>query len=314
MSSLEVIDAEIIEYNEVDSKAAQAHRGLMGELSTLSRGMYDRAIRDFQEYASQQGRSAFGDSLPVLFSDFLRHLKDTGLAGSTVQAKRVQLRRYFEWCARVGLISQIELHEANSVKTPKIQGAKAGTWLSESQMQALLNAPDTTTLAGRRDKAVLALLMGCGMRRSEVVALTWGHLVQYEDRWVIKNMSRKHGRVQAYIPVAPWVKKVIDLYSVGGKPNQKVITSVDQHGNVGEGISVIGIYHIVKKYASLLGFNDLAPHDLRRSFARLSKEKGLELSQLQLMLGHNSVSTTEKYVNEAMSIKNIADTFELEVE
>lgn len=308
MNEIIVVEGEIVE-----DKSDIAIRGLMGELSANSRTMYSRAIEDFKTYAQNQGRSSFGDNLAVLFADYLRHLRDSGLAGSSVAVKRIQIRRYLEWCARVGMISQTVLYEANSVKIPKTQGERAGNWLSKDQMQKLLDTPNTETFAGRRDRAVLALLVGCALRRSEVVALTWKHLVRYEDQWVFKNISRKHGRTQAYIPVPDFVKKVIDAYSMAGKPDDKIIVSVDQHGNRGKSISVIGIYHIVKKYAEILGYLDLSPHDLRRSWSREARKNNLEVTQIQSMLGHASVATTQKYISEIMEIGNISKAVELEV-
>ena len=82
------------------------------------------------------------------------------------------------------------------VKSAKTQGIRVGNWLSLRQAQALLSAPDITTLHGLRDRAILAVLLGCGLRRSEVAALTFTHLEQRDGRWCIVDLVGKHGRVR----------------------------------------------------------------------------------------------------------------------
>src|ERR1019366_6754964 len=87
-----------------------------------------------------------------------------------------------------------------------------GNWLSQRQAQALLSAPDITTLRGLRDRAILAVLLGCGLRRSEVAALKFTHLQQRDGRWCIVDLVGKHGRVRT-APMPTWVKVAIDAWT-----------------------------------------------------------------------------------------------------
>jgi site-specific recombinase XerD len=98
------------------------------------------------------------------------------------------------------------------VKSAKTQGIRTGNWLSQKQAQALLSAPDTTTLRGLRDRAILAVLLGCGLRRSDVAALTFAHLQQRDGRWCIVDLVGKHGRVRT-APMPTWVKVAIDAWT-----------------------------------------------------------------------------------------------------
>jgi site-specific recombinase XerD len=82
------------------------------------------------------------------------------------------------------------------VKSVKSTGIRVGNWLSLRQAQALLSAPDVSKTKGLRDRAILALLLGCGLRRSEVAALTFAHIQQRDDRWCIVDLVGKHGRVR----------------------------------------------------------------------------------------------------------------------
>jgi site-specific recombinase XerD len=91
------------------------------------------------------------------------------------------------------------------VKGVASKGIRLGNWLSVKQAQTLLNTPDTTTTKGLRDRAILAILLGCGLRRSEVAALPMGHVQQRDGRWCIVDLVGKHGRVRT-IPMPTWVK------------------------------------------------------------------------------------------------------------
>jgi site-specific recombinase XerD len=98
------------------------------------------------------------------------------------------------------------------VKGAKSVGVRVGNWLSVQQAQKLLNAPDVTTKKGLRDRAMLAILLGCGLRRSEVAALTLKHIQQRDNRWCIVDLVGKHGRVRT-IPMPTWVKVAIDAWT-----------------------------------------------------------------------------------------------------
>src|SRR5947208_7839277 len=98
------------------------------------------------------------------------------------------------------------------VKSAKSTGIRVGNWLSLRQAQALLSAPDITTLRGLRDSAILAVPLGCGLRRSEAAALTFTHLQQCDGRLCIVDLVGKHGRVRT-APMPTLVKVAIDAWT-----------------------------------------------------------------------------------------------------
>src|SRR5260370_27085462 len=98
------------------------------------------------------------------------------------------------------------------IKGVQSKGVRVGNWLSVRQAQTLLNTPDVSTKKGLRDRAMLAVLLGCGLRRSEVAALTLRHIQQRDSRWCIVDLVGKHGRVRT-IPMPTWVKAAIDAWT-----------------------------------------------------------------------------------------------------
>ena len=96
------------------------------------------------------------------------------------------------------------------------------------QAQSLLNAPDVTTARGLRDRAILAVLLGCGLRRSEVAALTFAHVQQRDGRWCIVDLVGKHGRVRT-APMPTWVRVAIDAWTTpAGITDRELGTMVER--------------------------------------------------------------------------------------
>jgi integrase len=183
------------------------------------------------------------------------------------------------------------------VKSVKSTGIRVGNWLSQRQAQALLSAPDISTVVGLSDRAILAVLLGCGLRRSEVAALTFAHVQQRDGRWCIVDLVGKHGRVRT-APMPAWVKVATDAWtSASGVAAGHVFRSVKRNDCVtGERLGEKVVWQMLKRYAIEVGVPGIAPHDLRRTCAKLCRAAGGELEQIQMLLGHASVQTTERYL------------------
>jgi integrase len=191
------------------------------------------------------------------------------------------------------------------VKGVASKGVRVGNWLSLRQAQALLNAPDVSTNKGLRDRAMLAILLGCGLRRSEVAALTLKHIQQRDNRWCIVDLVGKHGRVRT-IPMPTWAKVAIDAWaSAAGFAEGFVFRPVNRGDQVcGERLSEKVISQFLRRYAEAAGVPGIAPHDARRTCAKLCRAAGGELEQIQLLLGHASVQTTERYLGTKQDLAN----------
>jgi len=183
------------------------------------------------------------------------------------------------------------------VKGVASKGVRLGNWLTIRQAQTLLNTPDATTVKGLRDRAILATLLGCGLRRSEVAALTFAHNQQRDGRWCIVDLLGKHGRIRT-IPMPTWVKVAIDAWtSAVALTEGHVFRPVNRADRVaGARLSEKVIWQLLQPHAEAAGLPGIAPHDLRRSCAKMCRAAGGELEQIQLLLGHASVQTTERYL------------------
>jgi len=171
--------------------------------------------------------------------------------------------------------------------------------------RALWQEPDPNTLKGKRDRALLGLLLGCGLRRKEAAELDIAHLQRREDHWAIVDLVGKARHVRT-VPVPDWVKGAIDTWlASAGLSEGRVFRRVCRAGKTwGDGVTERVVWHVVKDCAKRAAIDRLAPHDLRRTCARLCRDAGGELDQIQFLLGHVSVQTTERYLGCKQHLRN----------
>lgn len=174
---------------------------------------------------------------------------------------------------------------------------RLGNWLTIEQGRRLLEHDGPANLRGLRDHAMLAMLIGCGLRRGELLALTQESLQQREEHWVIADLAGKAGHVRT-VPVPAWVKATVDAWTTTvGVERGRMFRAINKAGRVwGDGMTPNVIWEVVKAAAVRAGIEKLAPHDLRRTCARLCHLAGGELDQIQFLLGHVSIQTTERYL------------------
>ena len=133
--------------------------------------------------------------------------------------------------------------------------------------------------------------------RSEVAALTLAHIQQRDGRWCVVDLVGKHGRIRT-VPMPTWVKVAIDAWtSAAGVLSGHVFRAVNKADVVqGVALSEKVVWQLLQGYAVTAGVPGIAPHDCRRTCAKLCRAAGGELEQIQLLLGHASVQTTERYL------------------
>jgi site-specific recombinase XerD len=129
----------------------------------------------------------------------------------------------------------------------------------------LIRSPDLQTTGGQRDQAILALLLGCGLRRSEVAHLTVDHFQRRDDYWAIVDLFGKGGHIRS-VPVPNWIKVAIDRWIEAAHiESGSLFRCVTKYGTVwGTGITEKVVWHVVRKFATRSNLGHISPHDLRR--------------------------------------------------
>lgn len=262
--------------------------------SPNSKRAYRQALDDFHVWYSAETRPPFSKAIVHAYR---AALEARGLAPSTVNIALSALRKLATEAADNGLLAPELAAGVGRVKGVKRLGVRTGNWLTREQAETLINCPDPTTPKGKRDRAILAVLIGCGLRRSELASLALDRIQQRDARWVIVDLVGKGGRLRT-VPMPSWAKSAVDQWvEAAAITSGQVFRPVNRGGRVwGECLSDKVIWQLVEAYARCCGIPHLAPHDLRRTFAKLAHKGRAALEQIQLSLGHASVQTTERYL------------------
>lgn len=291
------------------------NKSLAGLKSPNTKRAYRREIRAFLVWLNKTEQGLSYESV--------EHYKDWMLeqnkSDSSINAALVAIRAFVKKLVKFELLTPEKAQIICSVESIKTPGNKAGNWLTKKQAEDYLQAPKESSKANSllayRDRACLALLIGCGLRRAEAQALTVEHIQQREGRWVIVDLVGKRNKTRS-VPIAHWCKAIIDqwLEKAGiesgyilrvcswSKKDGKAFVSDEQ-------LSCQGIYRTVKRYGHV------TPHDLRRSFAKIARKNGATLEQISLSLGHDSIETTQRYLGMDLDLVNSpSDLLQLEVE
>jgi site-specific recombinase XerD len=263
--------------------------------SPITKRVYNLGLDEFFAWLSvQEPRPGF---TKATVSAWRVALEARGLGSVSINVRITAVRKLAAEAADNGLLAPELAAGIARVKSAKSLGVRTGNWLSLKQAQALLNAPDITTTKGLRDRAIIAVLLGCGLRRSELAALTMEHIQQRDGRWCIVDLLGKHGRIRT-IPMPTWVKVAIDAWAAAAGVTDGAVFRPVNRGDQAQGtaLSEKVVWQLLHGYAVAAGVPGIAPHDLRRSCAKMCRAAGGELEQIQLLLGHASVQTTERYL------------------
>jgi len=156
--------------------------------SPQSKRAYKRAVLDFLEWFRASGYDCLNKAV---VQQYRVELERSGLASSSINLKLTGVRRLAAEAADNGLLAPELAGGIARVKGVSTRGTRTGHWLTRAQVEELLAIPDATTNRGRRDLVVLSLLVGCGLRRTELVQLTFEQIEQRDGRWVVANLVGK---------------------------------------------------------------------------------------------------------------------------
>jgi site-specific recombinase XerD len=223
---------------------------------------YSHAIDEFVEWYCSEPRLSFSKTVVVRYR---MNLETRNLAPGTINLRLGAVRRLAYEAADCGLLSADLAAGIRRVKGVKKLGIRLGNWLTAEQSQALWQAPDQERMKGKRDRALLAVLLACGLRRHELASLTVAHLQQREQHWAIVDLRGKGGHVRT-IPVPDWVHDLLSTWMSAAEVSAGALfRKVSSAGKVwGKAITEKLVWHVVKEFAAKIGVQKLAPHDLRR--------------------------------------------------
>jgi site-specific recombinase XerC len=213
----------------------QAKSAVLNSLTSASgQRTYDHAITEFVAWYCSEPRLAFNRTVVLRYRI---HLEQRHYAPATINLRLAAVRRVAYEAADAGLLSPELAAGIRRVKGVRRLGVRLGNWLTVEQGRRLLHGNGSLTLRELRDHAMVALLIGCGLRRGEVLALALESLQQREEQ-VIADLMGKGGHVRT-VPIRAWVKRAIDAWTIAaGLGDGRVFRAINKAGRVwGDGMT-----------------------------------------------------------------------------
>jgi len=228
--------------------------------SPITRRVYNLGLDEFIAWFTEEPRPAGFSKATV--AAWRVALEARGLGPISINVRITAVRKLAVEASDNGLLAPELASGIARIKGVRSHGIRTGNWLSLQQAQALLNTPDVRTKKGLRDRAMFAVLLGCGLRRSEVAALTMKHIQQRDGRWCIVDLVGKHGRVRT-VPMPAWTKSAIDSWTTAvGITDGFLFRPLNRGDQVcGDRLSEKVVWQMLKPYVAAIGIPQVAPHD-----------------------------------------------------
>jgi integrase len=225
------------------------------------------------------------------------------LSPSTINVRLSAIRKLVGEARRNGMIGLEEAANLTDIPNVRQQGTRLGNWLTREQAKELLAVPDRSSLKGKRDYVIIALLVGCALRRQELASLKIEDIQLREGRWVIIDLRGKGGRIRT-VAVPLWVKRGIEAWLEAAKIDKgRLLRPLSKSGKiVGDELGDWAIWSVVEQSSKQIGLEHFGAHDLRRTCAKLCRKNGGDLEQIKFLLGHSSIQTTERYLGSEQEI------------
>jgi integrase/recombinase XerC len=254
---------------------------------------YQRDLAQFGEFLGQRMPARLeqvAEIEPRDIREFLSQLVVSGLARRTIARRLAALRSFFGYLYRQGLIAQ---SPAQAISAPKLERTLP-EFLTVAEVTRLLEMPDTDTLLGRRDRAILEALYSTGMRVSELTALTHGQVEWREGVVRVIGKGNKERLVMLGGPAQEALRAYVHDPGYRGHGEQERIF----RGRLSRPLMPGGVQDMVGRMARAAGLQrKVTPHVLRHSFATHMLDAGADLRSVQELLGHASLSTTQIYTH-----------------
>jgi integrase len=197
--------------------------------SPASRRVYEYAIDQFIAWYCSEPRLAFNRIVVVRYR---MHLESRGLAANTINQQLAAVRRLAHEAADAGLLSPELAAGISRVKGVKQLGFRSGNWLSAAQSSEVLQRADGESMRAKRDYAMLAMLFGCGFRRSELVGLELEEIQIRQGHWAVVDLIGKGGHIRT-VPIPQWVKAALDQWTAAARVTEgRIFRAVVRTGKV----------------------------------------------------------------------------------
>jgi integrase len=262
--------------------------------SPHSRRNYAKALDDLFAFSAGRPLSR------VLLMEYRASMES--LSASTINVRLSAIRKMVSEARKNGMLSAEEAGHLTDIPNIRQKGTRLGNWLTREQAKELLAVPDRSTVRGKRDYVVLALLVGCALRRQELASLDVETIQLREGRWVLADLEGKGRRIRT-VAIPIWVKHGINAWlTAAGIEDGPLLRSIRKCGHVGKSLSDWAVWSVVKQSAKQIGIEHFGAHDLRRTCAKLCRKSGGDLEQIKFLLGHSSIQTTERYLGSEQDI------------
>ena len=270
------------------------------ELSPNTIKAYKRDILSFLEELDKEINNINRDDI----LNYISKLHNLKYSTSSIARELSSLRMFFRFHISEGLISESPI---SNVESPRLK-RKLPTVLSVSEVNRLIESVNGNSALSIRDRAILELMYGCGLRISELLKLYIEDLFLKEDFIRVKGKGSK----ERIIPLGSKAKSAVMNYLTESRTilDKKLSTNLflNKYGNK---LSRVGIWKNFQKYVLLSGIKkNVTPHTLRHSFATHLLERGASLRTVQILLGHSDISTTQIYTHIDRSyLRNIVSSY-----
>ena len=227
-----------------------------------------------------------------LIQDYFLYRQSTHISSSTQSRVLTCLHSFYQFLLDNNLINTDPTEQLSYPKLEK----KLPVFLNIQEVEKLLEAPNTSSLFGQRDRAMLELLYSCGLRVSELINLSY-HNINIKEEFI-----RIHGKgnKERILPMGEIAIDYLTAYESNSRPTLLKNGQSDSYflSNRGKAMSRQNFFYIIKAYATQAGIDKpLSPHSLRHAFATHLVQKGADLRSVQLMLGHSDISSTQLYTH-----------------
>jgi integrase len=259
-----------------------------------TRSMYRKGLTDFLAWWEQQADRCLDDAMVVAY---LAYLADSKYSPATINQRLAAIRRVVDHAVGQGLLDLPTGARIGRIDCVARQPVRKGRSLTAEQTELLLNAPEPSSRKGKRDRALLALLVGCALRSKELVGVQVENIQKRDGHWVLVSVAGSRGRVRT-LAIPQLAKKALDEWLRSSEIlSGPIFRPIHRDGTLGdEAISRQSVLPIVVSYGQAVGI-EVNPRDLRRTCAQLRHAQGSDLEQIQLLLGHRSLQTTEQFLN-----------------